>query len=340
MFQNPILIHHNSIKMLQDGKMPNPYFVDLQLSNKCNQNCKGCAYREYLPHDGKMMSEEDATKIVNDLMDLGVKGFDFCGGGEPTTLSYLPELWNTIKGRGGYYSLITNGTLLPNRIVKQLAEQATYVRFSFEASNLKDYCRYKGVGKLHWDLLIHNTRKMINAKNEIHSDCEVGIKFAIGKSLKGLRHYYGALALYKDLCPDNIQFKALRHKPEELSLGEKINENVTLWSAFRREDSDLVRSWIIPKDNKNVPQCWLNPLHTVVDEKGNVYICCYFYYRSEEHLLGNMLKQPIKDIWYSEQHIEKVKKISRKKCEEVDCKFFRHHKDVEGALKNGRHFFM
>ena len=340
MFQNPILTHYDSIKMLQDGKMPNPYFVDLQISNKCNQNCNGCAYRNLLPHDGKMMSKDNAIKIVNDLMDLGVRGFDFCGGGEPTTIPYLSEVWNIIKSRGGYYSLITNGTLLTDEIIIQLAEQATYVRFSFEASYSEEYCKYKNVGTSHWDKLLLNTKKIIEIKKDMDSNCEVGIKFAIGKSLKGFYHYQCALTLYKDLQPDNIQLKALRHEPEELSIEEKIKENVLLWTVFRNEDSDLVRSWIVPKDNKNIPQCWLNSLHTVVDEKGNVYICCYFYYRGKEHLLGNMLEQPIKDIWYSKQHIEKVKGISREKCKEVDCKFFRHHKDVEDVLKNGKHMFL
>ncbi|MEK0368726.1 MAG: radical SAM protein [Nitrosopumilus sp.] len=340
MLQNPILIHYDSIKKLQKGEMVNPYFVDLQPSNKCNQNCKGCPYRNILHHDGIMLSEGKLTKIVNDLMDFGVKAFDFCGGGEPMTLSYLPNVWNLIKNRKGYYALITNGTIMNGNIIKQLAEQATYVRFSFEASTEKVYCEYKRVGVLHWYKLLQNVERLIKIRDVIKSDCEIGIKFAIGESLKGADHYRNALSLFKSLHPNNIQFKALRHKPEELSLRDREREQALLWIVFQDEDPNFVHSWIIPWTDEDIPQCWLNPLHTVVDENGNVYICCYFYYRREEHCLGNMLDRPIKEIWYDSQHEEKIKEISKRACAKVDCKFFRHHKLVEQNSKNGKSEFL
>jgi len=320
--------------MLQNGEMPRPYFADLQPSNRCNQNCKGCSYRNI--HDGVMLSEENLIKIVNDLMDFGVKGFDFCGGGEPMTLSCLPKVWDLIKSRKGYYALITNGTIMSDSVIEQLVNQATYVRFSFEASSVSKYCQYKNVDISHWHLLGQHAYELVKKKRETRSDCEVGIKFAVGKSLRGEKHYQNALDIYKRILTDNIQFKALRHKPEELSQEEKEEEQKLFQSIF--QGVSQARAWIVPE--KEIPQCWLNPLHTVVDEKGNVYICCYFYYRGEEHLLGNMLEQPIKNIWYDPQHMEKIKGISKIKCMEVDCKFFRHHKLVEKELTNGKSCFL
>lgn len=317
--------------MRKQGEIPTPHFADLHTSNRCQQNCTGCAYAGKL--DGKIMERDDHIKVLEDLHALGVVAFDFAGGGEPLMLPYIIDLWQWCTEHNCSFGLITNGVNLDDNMIAYLQVHATYVRVSLEASWSGPYEKYKGSDQ-HWLHVIENVRKLTSVDNR----CEVGLKFSVGKSLRGERHYEMGLRLGNALRVNNVQFKALRHMPEELSHEEKIEEWAIYQSICQRYNN--VRGWILPTADDEVPQCYLNPLHTVVDHLGNVYLCCYYYDRGPEHLIGNMLEVPLGELWGAEEHVAKIKGIDREACRRVDCKFFRHHLLVESALERGQGFFL
>ena len=319
-----VLTYMYEVGELQKGYMCKPHFVDLHTSNKCNHACHGCAYSNKL--DTEIMSQKDHFKIVEDLMDLGVNAFDFAGGGEPLMLPYINELWEYIAERGCSFGLITNGSLLTSQHITTLVKHATYVRLSFEASNPIAYSNYKNVKFSMWNTLLSNTRTLIGERNASAGKLQIGIKMAVGKTLNGLKHFNDARDLMENLGADFLTFKALRHEPEELSLEEKIKADGLLKQASKPNE----RVWIVPEADENIPQCWLNPLHTVVDYLGNVYLCCYYYCR-DNHCIGNMLKTPIQDLWFSKKHHDMVQAINKEDCRKVDCKFFAHHKVVDNV---------
>ena len=329
---NNIIAHHKGIDSIRKGIIPLPKFADLHTSNKCNHNCIGCAYRNHLTSD--IMSEKEHVNIIGQLLDVGVEAFDFSGGGEPLMLPYITNIFDIIKGEGRYYGLITNGSFLNEELAYKLSEQATYIRVSLEASCRADYESYKRVGPKEWDKVISNIKRLVSIKNKTCSKCEIGIKFSVGKSLRGYSHYKNATDLGLDLGVDNIQFKALRHEPEELCL---IDKHVEEELILQYDDiCGFIRYWIVPEKDAYVPQCNLNPLHTVVDYKGDVYLCCYYYYRPETHLIGNMLNNEFLSFWGKAQHAEKIKNIDRRECMKVDCKFFRHHRIADEQLVRGK----
>jgi MoaA/NifB/PqqE/SkfB family radical SAM enzyme len=327
-----IISRWDDILKLKRGKMVLPTFVDFHTSNRCNQFCHGCAYAGTL--EGQMMSEEKHYQAVDMFIDLGVRAFDFAGGGEPTMLPYLPALLKHIKDRGANYGLITNGVMLNDELCEELFNSATYVRISLEASNREMYRKYKGIDL--WDKVLDRVEYLCQDRDQFDSACEISIKFSVGKSLRGLTHYIDGLKLGEDLDVDRITFKALRHEPEELTVKEAGLENGLLEELLSRDEytRSKVSSWIVPW--MNAPTCWLNPLHTVMDHLGNIYICCFYYHRDrEKHCLGNIFEQSFKEIWFSEKHWEKINDIKREECRQVDCKFFHHHKAVYQALERG-----
>lgn len=330
-----ILSHYTAIEQLRKGEMCKPRFVDLHISNACNQKCDGCAYKGLL--DVSLMTKKDAFNTIKQFIDFGVKGFDFAGGGEPLVLPYLSELWNYIKERNCYFGVITNGTMLDPNTMDQIIEQGSYIRISLEATNIEDYCLYKNVAPYHWLKVSDNISYLVAKKRHTKSNCEIGLKYAVGESFRGHHHYLGGVGLGLGFGVDNVQFKALRHEPEELSLKEKEMENYYLLSVKKEAPKDFVRSWIVP--HTDIPQCWLNPLHTVVDHLGNIYLCCYYYYR-DNHCIGNILKDSLEELWFSDKHKEMIKSIKKEECAVVDCKFFHHHNDLEKAMLNGRWEFL
>jgi hypothetical protein len=289
------------------------------------------------------MKEKYALKVIDDLMDVGVKAFDFSGGGEPLMMESMPKLWDHVKQRGGYFGLITNGTLLYQHISNQLLEQATYVRISMEASDALSYQEYKGVNLKHWENMIENLCYIANQKHKTNSKCQISLKFAVGKTLKGKEHFYNGIQWGHNLMVDSVQFKALRHFPEELSFHEKIEQQGIIDNLYALNNyipKVNVRSWILPFPDEKIPQCWLNPLHVAVDHQGNCYICCYYYYRKSRHYIGNMVEDKFVDFWGTSNHQEKVNNIDPNECRQVDCKFYHHHVIVNECFQNGRENFL
>lgn len=334
---NNILSYYTEIQQLIKNKMCYPRFADLHMSNICNQDCKGCAYKHKL--NNKIIAKEDYLKIVNTLMDFGIKAFDIAGGGEPLMIPYIKDILNYIIYYNCYYGIITNGTLLNDELIEQIIRQASYIRISLEASCKDDYCIYKGVNSKQWHNVLSNILKLTDMKRKLKSNCEIGIKFSVGKSFNNELHYLQGVLLGINLNVDNIQFKAFRHEPEELTLDEKIQEDKICEGVFNKTETNIkLRKWIVPSDS--VPQCWLNPLHIVVDYSGDVYLCCYYYYRYDNHRIGNMLQTSLKELWFNKKHQDMIKQIKKEECAYVDCKFFAHHKNIEYYLKGGWHEFL
>ena len=344
------------------GTIPPPMFVDLHLSYTCNYACKGCAYGGQSKLGGWCMDEIKSLGLINTLLKWGVMAFDFAGGGEPLLMPGIIDRWREINTAGGYYGLITNGYYLTDDIIEELVDSGTYCRVSLEMPNKALFNQYKGLPEdaQDFDIILNNIIRLVKKRNEANSPLEVSIKFAVGKTFcfdngqispKAIwdRIHEGYI-LYKQLGVNSVTYKALRHEPEELSQEQKKLTLDELQGVFRTEmdicanhglDFGDIHVWIDECDAQDIPQCKLSPLHTVLDWQGNIYICCYYYYREKEHLLGNIFKDDIRQLWGSKKHLDKVRQIDREKCKLVDCKFFKHHADTQVTNNdNGRKYFL
>lgn len=330
-----ILHRWGELENLRDyGEFPYPHFVDFHTSYACNNHCVGCAYGTL--HNGKIMEKEKHFALVEAMLQLKVRYFDFAGGGEPTMLPYLQELMQFIRDNGGYFGLITNGSRLDDAFIDFLCENATYVRISLEASNPSCYKTYKRVDEGMWERILHAAKRLAGGLDDFT------LKFSVGNSLSGFMHYSDALLLALRLGVKQVTFKALRHPPEELSVEEKRYEAAILKELLMYYPPDIkVTAWIEEWEYDSIPQCWMTPMHTVFDVDGNMYICCYYYYRTEAMKLGNIfeggtsLTDNFLNLWFSNVHKQKLAAVKRSDCAKVDCKFFYHHTAYDAAVKKG-----
>lgn len=330
-----ILHRWNDVMALRRGETVWPSFCDFHTSNACNQHCAGCAYDGTLDH--RIMSEADHFNIVDQLHQVGVRAYDFAGGGEPTMLPYLPKLLRHIRAMGDYFAIFTNGLILNDELADAMLSGGTYVRFSLEASSREDYAAYKRVNPQHWEIVTTHAARLVAAAQSGGSPLEVSVKFAVGKSLRGTEHYRRCIDVGRALGARRITIKALRHEPEELPEMERSKEGELLRRVIFEENAeDLVSAWVAPLNPEKVPHCWLTPLHTVIDHLGNVYLCCYYYNgRQDEMYIGNVLRERFKDIWLDGHHRGLLKNIVHEKCLAQDCKFMRHGLAVAEAFNRG-----
>jgi organic radical activating enzyme len=336
-----ILTYWDDIQRLARGVMVAPTFATMQTCDACNQHCLGCAYRKY--HKGKMLTKQEHFRVVDILIAEGVKAFEFCGGGEPTLLPYLPELLKYISDLDCFSGILTNGAMLGHpALARAILANCGFVRISMEASSREMYAKYKRVLPVKWDWLLQDISSLVELRNKTHYRCQISLKFSVSKTLRGDSHYYDMIKLSDRLQVDRMYVKALRHEPEEISLPDRILERAKYQQALWY--SPIIPGRIEKHEaivlNDPVPQCWLNPLHVVVDHLGNCYLCCYYYFRQRRHCLGNMLKENFRKFWYSSEHRRKIEAIKADECAKIDCKFFAHHAAVKEAMTRGRGYWL
>jgi len=326
-----ILAHLESVKRLQSGEWVTPLYAALQLNLSCNQNCQSCAFSE----DNKShftASREDAFKIVDRLIDYGIKNIELAGGGEPTILPYFTDLVNHIIERGGNYALITNGVALDDKMIELVAKTAIYCRVSLETGDKELYLRYKRVSSWHFDKVIENIIKLNAVKDK---KAEISLKFDVDKNLYSDNHLKKSFEIARNL---NVSLAAFKSMTGETELDEfskmELSEQLTELIKDNSSDTKFINSICYEKWQG---KCWLSPLHCVVDCYGNVYICCYYYRKDahdqKEHTVGNILDKTFKELWETKEHWQKIGNINPQNCAKFDCKYFSHHKIVNEVLK-------
>ncbi|MBM3290149.1 MAG: radical SAM protein, partial [Candidatus Hydrogenedentes bacterium] len=84
--QTRIMTHWTEARAILDRKMPAPRTAIVYPTYVCNQDCLWCEYNaENTNRDlTRVMSKEHLFGLIDSLRDLGVRGVEFCGGGEPT----------------------------------------------------------------------------------------------------------------------------------------------------------------------------------------------------------------------------------------------------------------
>ena len=88
--------------------------VNFHLIEKCNAKCKYCFATFPNLHRKHRLSPSDQEKLIDVLVDYGIKKINFAGG-EPTLVPHLGSLCRRIKDRsqgGCAVSLVTNGMKL------------------------------------------------------------------------------------------------------------------------------------------------------------------------------------------------------------------------------------
>jgi len=91
-----------------------PVICVLVVNNECNFDCKYC-FGNYSNRQVKNYTTEELKKIIDELYDMGTRYLNIHGG-ETLLRKDIGEIVDYIKNKGIYCCLITNGSLLPNKI--------------------------------------------------------------------------------------------------------------------------------------------------------------------------------------------------------------------------------
>lgn len=322
-----VLSCYQEALMLKQGKMPAPRMAILYPTYACNHRCIGCDYVD-LNTTKRTMSEAEFKDIVDQLIDVGVKGIEFCGGGEPTLHPSLPKILDRLIESDIAFGILTNGTGLNEALRTRLVRHGSYCRVSIESASEKVFNSYKRPINTNagFKAVVHNIKELVALRKKAgaKTHLQISIKYAIDKN--NYHDVPAVIALAHRLQVDSVQYKLIRNVPSEIKDARLVKE---LQARIGRARARYPKLRVIADFSKSTlcGKCWISPIQLVIDPCGDVFICCYYRHRLKEHRLGNMLKHRLKDFWYSKEHWKKMAAIKRADCNKYDCRFH-HYNDL------------
>lgn len=105
--------------------------VNLHITKACNFKCKFC-YAQFNQLSNKT-SEIEWKQIIDKLADYGTEKITFVGG-EPTLVSFLPELVKYTKNLGLTTMIVTNGSKITKKYLLEFENSLDWIGLSIDTS--------------------------------------------------------------------------------------------------------------------------------------------------------------------------------------------------------------
>lgn len=306
-----IFEHMDSLQKVKRGERIAPIYVRIKPTNRCNQNCYYCHYKnpylqldQYRPEDE--IPREKMLEIVQDFQGIGVKAVTFSGGGEPLLYPYIEETMQAVLDAGIDLSIITNGSLLIGRKA-ELLSHAKWVRISQESGCAETYAKIRGVKEDAFKRLCENIKEFAEVKR---NDCELGVNFVIGPN--NYKEVYQAGRLMQELGANHIKFTALMsnnaekmHAPFKSEVVEQIHrlteENKTDFKIINLYESDFDSNAVF---GRNYDFCGIKDYVTVIAANSKIYYCHDKAYLSQGEV-GDISQKSFREVWFSEETTQK-----------------------------------
>ena len=162
------LVHHmDRIRQLRDGLFVSPLKAEIDPTNRCNQNCGYCPYREPVRCRGTFDQHEElplpvVVSLLDSLRAMGSKVVTLTGGGEPLFHPQAGQILEAIHNRGFGLALITNGVFIKDEFMPVLSK-ADWIRVSVDTIDPERYALIRGVGRLSLEVVKANMVKLVRS---------------------------------------------------------------------------------------------------------------------------------------------------------------------------------
>jgi radical SAM protein with 4Fe4S-binding SPASM domain len=304
--------HYKEINDMFEDKLQAPIYVEISPTGICNHKCLFCHYN-YLGHEGKFKKGK-MLKLIRELASMGVKSIVFAGNGEPTLHVDTIDSIKLAKSLGIDVALSTNGALLKDEHFEDLAQNLTWIRFSFNAGSEENYAQVHVTSKNDYQKVIENIKKLKITKDRLGSKLTIGTQFVLIPENKDFA--LSQAKMLKKLGVDYFSIKHFyNHAHNEFEVVENIsNEFIEMLSKEADNLCDDNFKFIV-RSNTNLiskrvyNKCYGLEFIVFVDENGDVF-SCFSHQHDKKTIMGNIFEKSFKDIWSSIQKKESIKYIN------------------------------
>lgn len=344
--------HMTAIENLKNKKKCYPVSLRLVISDLCNHNCHFCTFRmensltntQFGVYDYKkqmvnynprrFLSKEKAFEVIEDCKVMGVKSIEFTGGGEPQTHPDHVEIFNKAINEGLDVGVITNGYLMRGGFTDTILK-SMWCRFSLDAGTSKSYSMIREVPETAFNTVLNNIKHIATQKKEQGSETTLGVSFIVTE--ENYLEVFKAAKIVSTLGVDYFRVGYYR-TDEGFVTGnyEKVCSQLNeAKKAFETTDFKISDRFSEASENINEQPdyrfCGYQHISTWISADYNLYRCCVTSY-DEHGLIGSIKNQSFKDLWDSNEKLEKMKNFNAKSCSQ--CIYNNKNKVINYLLKD------
>ena len=301
-----------------------PRFVQIDLTNKCNNNCIACWCNSSLlkekRNDGQSLPYKKVTELIDTLKKMGTKEIYLAGGGEPFIFPQILDVVEYVKKKGLMCYLNTNFTLVDEEIISELIKlKLDYLIVSLWAGTpsmyklthpnkdtitfyrmeqmlkflgqLKEGYPYVCINNVITSLNWQDIRSMIVFALEVKADA---INFAVLDVIPGMTD---------KLLLDRVQRTDVLKKIKKVIRKKKVTERIDFWGIKKfvdRLSNPLSDEGIYDKGLiDNIP-CYAGWMFSRILANGDVNACL----KAHRIPVGNIHIDNFQKIWDSQKQQE------------------------------------
>ena len=269
-------------KILQENGSALPKYLDVELTNLCNFNCRFCPTgTKAMNRMRGSMPDNVADAVAYNVKKYKIAGVRFIRWGEPTLHKKYIEIMQKIKEAGALIHINTNGSLLDkNQIKKLLDMHLDSIKFSFQGADEGTYNEMRKGG---------DYKKLLDTIHMFH-DMRGNLEYPFiqisttltGETAEQIKNFKHDVENYCDYY--NVGYTQLNHLNVDIM---KIDE----------KEKDKIRE--LQKHemlhHKYRPICAEAFDKLSINWNGDVTLCCSDY--DNFMIVGNILDNDIKEIF-------------------------------------------
>lgn len=344
------------LQAIRDGRQPYPVHLHLIISDLCNLNCGGCAYRlsGYTSNQlfnevdasgasnhnpNRMLSRELVRSVLEDCVAMGTQAVEFTGGGEPTIHPDAPELLTYAQELGLDTALITNAIQLPR--MGDAAVMTKWLRISLDAATPETFAKVRptlgGGNAQTFEKVLTNVKSAVMRRGALGTDCMIGLGFVVQK--ENWHELLDFVKLAYMLGVDNVRISGLftpegdayhdEHREAAMALEqEAVAEFDDSYFKVHGRFAEKVADLQAPPDYST---CHYQQLTTYMGGDGSLYRCCVTSY-NRLGMIGNVTAAGgLKALWDSAGKQARISNFNARAC--AYCQFTDRNKAIQAAVE-------
>lgn len=326
---NPFKIYSHIPKLYEwyMGKDVYPISIEIGITSQCNHNCCWCSVEPKNIERHSYLSEEIIDQFVSSVKEMDIRSVVVSGSGEQTLHPYFSTFLHRLKSAEIYIGLNTNGSRLTESMCTTIVDTVTWIRVSLDASSEEVRKSVHGVKDLH--KAAEGLRRLVALKKKTKRQLSIGTQMVVcpenEKEIESCAQFSASLGVdyqqIKPVIPFDLYYPDRKDKKKEmegwLRRVEVVATDLTQDGFEVNVRYDQFNDYINGTDlREQSHRPCLTTFSPYIEADGNVWYCVdkkgY-----DDYWLGDLNKNNLKDIWYSETRKHVLDFVNENPCSHI-----------------------
>jgi len=311
--------HYDRVEAWENGEKIAPISVDMALTRACGAMCSFCYAMVQEPQERSSIKEKDALNLLDDFVEIGVRGVSLISDGESTlSKTYVPFIQHASKV-GIDVGNATNGWEWGPEKIEQVLPHLTWVRFTVAGGTPEGYSKIMFKGPEHTSVF---EKAMSNIKYAVEFKKKNKLKVTLGIQMVLMPEFKSEILPFAKLAVElGVDYGVIKHCSDDEfgTLGvnydkyEELYEDLEQAESLSNDNTKIIVKWDKIK-NKGKPSYnrFYGP-QFLLQISGSGLIApsgMFFNARYSKFHMGNFCDERFIDIFNSDRYWDIMKYLS------------------------------